>query len=296
MMKKRQWQIAEEAPLLVFLLAQFPKLGRNKVKGLLLHRLVTVDGRVVTRHDTVLQSGQTLVVNTGESSDADKLHGLHILYEDEDVIVIDKPAGLLSMAGGEERERTAYQALMHHVSQQRANARVFIVHRLDRDTSGVMMFAKRESVQQALQQAWKDVVVERVYVALVEGQVSQREGKLTSWLKESNTLTMYVAKPGEGQKAVLRYKVMQLGPMYTLLEVRLDTGRKNQIRVQMQQMGHSVVGDRRYGARHNPLNRLGLHAHVLSFRHPTTGQVMRFEAPVPTGFSRLVKASGKPRQ
>ncbi|MDQ0189736.1 RluA family pseudouridine synthase [Alicyclobacillus cycloheptanicus] len=293
MTQEKQLTVHEPATLLPFLLARLSGKGRNKVKSLLTHRLVLVDGRVVTRHDHPLQPGQTVTVLAGRQADKDALLGVRILYEDDDLIVIDKPPGLLSIAAEPERERTAYHVLTAYVQRRDGQGRIFVVHRLDRDTSGVMMFAKRETIQQRLQENWHEMVTDRVYVAVVEGTLSQPEGRITSWLKESKTKTMYVARPGDGQKAVLHYRVLQQGPSYALVEVRLDTGRKNQIRVQMQSIGHSVAGDKRYGARKNPLGRLALHARVLAFRHPVTGQEVRFETPIPASFRRLVSSAGE---
>lgn len=288
MANDRTFTVAEPTALLAFLLAKMPGKGRNKVKALLTHRQVSVGDDVVTRHDHPLQSGQTVTIQGAGGPAGDSLRGVQILFEDADLLVIDKPAGLLSVATDEDRDQTAYRVLMDHVQSTNPQHRVFIVHRLDRETSGVMMFAKREAVQQALQNAWKDVVLERTYLAVVEGRFTRTEGTIKSWLKESSTRTMYVsAQPGDGLKAVTHYRVLQTGSDYSLLEVRLETGRKNQIRVQMQSIGHSVVGDKRYGSARDPLSRLGLHARVLSFRHPITAKVLRFETDVPPAFRRL---------
>ncbi len=279
--------VSEPAQLLAFLLANFPGKGRNKVKALLTHHLVTVDDKIVTRHDHPLQSGQRVTVRGAQGPVKDGLHGIRILFEDANLIVIDKPPGLLSMATEEEHERTAYRMLMDYVKTKNKDARVFIVHRLDKDTSGVMMFARNEGTQQTLQNSWKETVVERSYVAVVEGHLKQQAGTISTWLKESTTRTMYVSKPGEGQKAVTHYQVLESRMDFSLVEVRLETGKKNQIRVHMQHLGNCVVGDRRYGSIKDPLKRLGLHARVLSFHHPVTGEVLRFETAIPPSFRSL---------
>lgn len=286
---ERSFTTAEPKQLLALLIEKFPNKGRNKVKSLLQHRQVSVEGAVITRHDHVVHPGQTVTIASGEGRAAeDALLGMKILFEDDDLIVIDKPAGLLSMATDEERDRTAYRALTDYVRRNNPNNRVFIVHRLDRETSGVMMFAKRAATQQTLQDNWKDSVIERAYVAVVEGRLKVEKGTITSWLQESGTQTMYVGKPGEGLKAILHYQVLKSGTDYSLLEIHLETGRRNQIRVQMQHIGHPVVGDKRYGLGKNPIARLGLHARVLSFRHPVTGEILRFETPIPPTFLKLV--------
>ena len=153
-----------------------------------------------------------------------------------------------------------------------------------------MMFAKNEEVKHILQDAWQEIVVDRAYAALVEGRVKQKEGTIRSWLKESKTRLMYSSsQPGDGLEAVTNYKVLKAAAEYSLLEIRLETGRKNQIRVHMKELGHSIAGDKKYGANSNPLGRLGLHAHILAFYHPLSGELMRFETEIPKIFFLLFK-------
>jgi len=279
--------VTDADTLLSFLLAKQPEKGRNKVKALLTHRQVLVNDAVVTRHDHPLVPGQRVILRAVSEDEKESLHGLRILFEDADLLVIDKPPGLLSIATENERELTAYHILTEYVQRYNPKHRIFVVHRLDRETSGVMMFAKKETVQQALQNAWKDTVLERSYVTVVEGFVKSPEGTLKSWLKESKTRSVYVSRPGDGQLAITHYKVLQAERDFSLLEVHLETGKKNQIRVHMQNMGHSVIGDKRYGSKKDPLGRLGLHARVLSFKHPVTDEILRYETDIPQAFRRL---------
>ncbi|MEF3306381.1 RluA family pseudouridine synthase [Paenibacillus sp. GYB003] len=284
--------VGEPTELLAFLLASLPGRGRNSVKSILARGQAAVDGRPITKYDHPLQPGQRVTVSWTkvDRSGGDKLVGLTILHEDDDIVVVHKEAGLLSIATAQEKELTAYRQLSDYVKRVSPSARIFIVHRLDRDTSGVMMFAKSERVQQLLQNDWKDAVLERTYAALVEGAVRTKEGTVKSWLKENKAMVVYSSpKPDDGQLAITHYKVLQSNDRYSLLEVRLETGRKNQIRVHMKDIGHPVVGDKKYGARGSSLGRLGLHAHVLSFRHPTGGKTMRFESPIPSAFLRMFK-------
>ena len=216
--------------------------------------------------------------------------GLKIVHEDAHLIVVEKPAGLLSMAADTERDITAYSLLSAHVKRASPQNRIFIVHRLDRETSGLMMFAKSQAAQQALQEDWAEAVLERIYVAVVEGQLQEPEGTVTSWLKENKALVMRSSRtPNDGQKATTHFRVLQSNAVCSLVELRLETGRKNQIRVHMQDLGCSVVGDLKYGATQNPIRRLALQARVLAFRHPVTGEALRFEAPTPKEFLRLVQ-------
>ena len=158
---------------------------------------------------------------------------------------------------------------------------IFIVHRLDRDTSGLMMFAKSKKVQEVLQKDWNNAIIERSYVVVVEGTVEKAEGTVTSWLKENKALVMYSSQtPDDGQKAVTHYKVLKTDKQFSLLEVKLETGRKNQIRVHMKDMGYPVTGDKKYGAKLNPIGQMGLHARVLSFKHPSSGKTLRFDTPI----------------
>ncbi|MCM3783534.1 RluA family pseudouridine synthase [Neobacillus mesonae] len=283
----RSYTVQEDTELLPFLLTILSTKSRNSVKAMLSRGQISVSGKEVTAFDHPLTKGMEVSVDSSKKEEAPPLVGLTILHEDEDIIVVHKDSGLLSVASDKEQELTAYRQLMAHVRQAHPANRIFIVHRLDRDTSGVMMFAKSEEIQKSLQDAWRDTVEERTYVALVEGKVKQTEGTITSYLKESKTLKMYSTPyANDGQKAVTHYKTLQTSRDYSLLEVQLETGRKNQIRVHMEELGHPVAGDKKYGARGRGIGRLGLHARVLAFSHPRTGEKMRFETPIPKVFLR----------
>lgn len=281
----KTYTVTEPAELLTFLLNNISNLSRNSIKSLLARGQVFVDGQAITAYNHALVPGQIITLSKDKAADKVELVGLSILHEDDDVIVIQKDAGLLSVASPKENEMTAYRQLMTHVRVQNPHGRIFVVHRLDRDTSGVMMFAKSEQVQQALQNSWQDTVKERTYIALVEGAVKKPEGTISSWLKESSTLRMYSSPyPNDGQHAITHYKTIESNRNYSLLEVHLETGRKNQIRVHMEDIGHPIVGDKKYGSKSKIIGRLGLHANVLAFIHPTDGQLMRFESKVPKSF------------
>ncbi|MCZ8523954.1 MULTISPECIES: RluA family pseudouridine synthase [Paenibacillus] len=288
----RTYTVKEPGELLSFLLSTL-KMGRNSVKSLLARGQVSVNDQTVTLYNHPLQTGQTVSIHKERTAEAPPLIGLSILHEDKDLIVVHKEAGLLSIASAQESELTAYRQLMAHVRVGNPRGRIFVVHRLDRDTSGVMLFAKSEEVQQTLQNAWQDMVKERTYVALVDGSVKKPEGTIKSWLKESSTLKMYSSPyPNDGQLAVTHYKVLQTSRDFSLLEVNLETGRKNQIRVHMQDIGHPVASDKKYGSKSRVLNRLGLHARVLAFVHPVTGDLMRFETDIPKAFLSPLRSAG----
>ncbi|PWK13409.1 RluA family pseudouridine synthase [Tumebacillus permanentifrigoris] len=292
--KSKQFTVKEPEELLAFLLKSITNLSRNSVKSLLSRGQIWVNDQVVTAYNFPLKPGQSVSVGEKKAavSEAPRMNGVTIMYEDDDIIVIQKESGLLSIASETETEMTAYRQLMEHVRRDNPQNRIFVVHRLDRDTSGVMMFAKSQDVQQTLQNSWNETVKERTYIALVEGKVKKPEGTISSWLKESKTLLMYSNPyPNGGQHAVTHYKVLKSNPNFSLLEVNLETGRKNQIRVHMQDIGHPVVNDRKYGAKTKSISRLGLHARVLAFDHPTTGALMRFETAIPKMFLNAFKDS-----
>lgn len=285
-----EYTVTEPSELMKFLMDKMPSKGRNHIKSLLSRKQVSVNNKVITQYNHPLEVGQQVEINMSMVGETLQPQGMKIIFEDDDVIVIDKQAGLLSIASNLEKEFTAYHQLMDYVKQTNPKNRIFVVHRLDRETSGVMMFAKSEQIQQSLQHAWEEAVIDRAYVVAVEGTVRKPEGVITSWLKETKTLKMYSnPTPNGGQEAVTHYKLLQSTNGYSLLEVRLETGRKNQIRVHMEDIGHPVVGDKKYGSLRNPLGRLGLHARILAFYHPVTGKEMRFETDIPEKFLRLFR-------
>jgi tRNA pseudouridine32 synthase/23S rRNA pseudouridine746 synthase/23S rRNA pseudouridine1911/1915/1917 synthase len=283
------FEVNESEELLSFLLKVLSNRGRNAVKSILARGQVSIDGRVTTQFNDPLTPGQTVsVLKNKEAKKQASFIGIQILFEDKDLLVIEKEAGLLSVATQKEKHRTAYHQLTNYVKKEHPRNRVFVVHRLDKDTSGVILFAKKESVKRKLQNNWNTAVKERGYVALVEGKVSRPEGTLISWLKETKSHLMYSShKPNDGLFAKTRYTFIQGNEDFSLLEVYLETGRKNQIRVHLQDLGHPVVGDKKYGSKsRNVIGRLGLHAKTLTFQHPTTNQIMSFETDVPASFIR----------
>ena len=214
---------------------------------------------------------------------------MRIVHEDADIIVIEKGSGLLSMASETEKQKTAYNMLSEYVKKFDPKNLIFIVHRLDRDTSGLMMFARSKKVQEIMQKDWNDSIIERSYVAIVEGCMEKKEGTVTSWLKENKAMVMYSSQTPDdgGQKAITHYKVQKTNKLFSLLEVKLETGRKNQIRVHMKDIGFPVTGDKKYGAKLNPIGQMGLHARILAFKHPVTGKNLRFETLIPVKFQKL---------
>lgn len=283
--------VSESMELLPFLLQAMENRSRNSIKSILTRGQVSIDNEPTTKHNYQLQPGQTVMILKNKvAAKVNKMTGFSIIHEDKDIIVINKEAGLLSIATAKEKDLTALSQLIDYVRIDNPKNRIFIVHRLDRDTSGVMVFAKDEQLKRSLQDNWQTAVKERTYMALVEGQVKKQEDTITSWLRESKTQVMYSSfKEGDGIRAVTHYQTVQSNGKFSLLKVNLETGKKNQIRVHMNDVGHPIVGDKKYGSTINPIGRLGLHASVLAFEHPKTGKLLRFEAPVPDTFKSKSK-------
>lgn len=286
MKKSLEFEVTAPGTLLPFLAACFPGKSRNYVKGILKRGQITVDGAPCTDYARALTPGQK--VSMAKTAPNTFNMGFPLLYEDDELIVIDKPAGMLAIATDSERENTAYHIVTQYVKAETRSARVFVVHRLDRETSGVMVLAKNERIKQQLQENWNDLVLRRGYTAVVEGKVSAAEGTVKSWLQQTKTFLVYSSrKEGEGKLAITHYKTLRVSDRYSLLDISLETGRKNQIRVHMGDLKHPVAGDKKYGAVTNPLGRLGLHASVLSIKHPVSGEVMQFESATPRIFSKV---------
>jgi len=286
--KQSVFTVNERSSLLEFLFASLPDRSRSSVKSLLAHHQISVDHQATTRFDHPLKPGQQVAVTWGKVQQGNHRKGLSILYEDASVIVVEKKAGLLSIATDREKERTAFRILNDQAKEADPRSRVFIVHRLDREASGIMVFAKSRDIQEAMQRSWRKELIERIYTVVVEGFVEKDSGTVISWLKENKSRIMYSSSvPDDGLRAVTHYQVLKRSGDFTMLEAKLETGRKNQIRVHMKDLGHCIIGDKKYGASLDPIGRMGLHARVLGFRHPVTGDLLRFETPVPGSFRRL---------
>jgi 23S rRNA pseudouridine1911/1915/1917 synthase len=269
-----------------------PDASRCTLKQIVEHGRVRVDGRPVSRLDHPVAKGARIeIAPRGAPSPVERPlpPGLSIVFEDDAILVVEKPAGMLTIATAKERERTVYARLREHVKVADPTSKIFIVHRLDRRTSGLLVFAKTDEAKRRLQDDFAERRVERIYTAVVEGAVERQEAELRAFLLESKALRVHVTKDrARGVEAVLKYRVLTRGEKYTLVEVALVTGRKAQIRVQFADLGHPVVGDREYGSGLDPIGRLALHATRLSFNHPATGRRSTFSSRVPKDFAALV--------
>ena len=281
---------ADDLRLLDFLIASMPDRKRTGIKQFLAHNQVAVNGMPTRQFDTPLKQGDKVEVNLTREFRVFYNRRLKLVYEDEHILVVNKGYGLLSMGTDKIKEGTAYSILREYVKWHDPRNKIFIVHRLDRDTSGLMVFAKTVEAKEKLQHNWNNMVLERKYLAVVEGVVEPADGEVRSYLAENSRFEVYSTdNPEEGQLAVTRYRTLKSGGGYSLLEVSLDTGRKNQIRVHMKDLGHPIAGDRRYGAGSSPVHRMALHAQTLRFVHPVTRKEMSFATPVPVPFASMVR-------
>ncbi|MDE6577056.1 MAG: RluA family pseudouridine synthase [Muribaculaceae bacterium] len=282
-----------EEPLLEFVASKIKDKSRNDLKKWLKYGHFMVDGTVTSAFNEPIRPGGEVRINFSRPFVVLRHPRLQLVYEDDDVIVINKGYGLLSVGTqSHKKEETAYDILREYVKKQNPANKLYVVHRLDRDTSGLMMFAKTEEAQETLRHNWNNMVLERLYVALLEGSVKEDTGFVKSRLMENSQFVVYSTQsPEEGKLALTRFKVLKRANGLSLVEFSLDTGRKNQIRVHASEMGHPIMGDRKYGAKESRLNRLCLHARTLRFAHPITRKDMHFETPIPSRFMNAVKTS-----
>jgi 23S rRNA pseudouridine1911/1915/1917 synthase len=285
--KSTKLKVAEPMELMTFLLAKMGGMSRNSIKSLLAHRQVMVNDKVTTQFNLSLQLNDIITVNSGRGNIELNHPKLRILFEDVHLIVVEKREGLLTVSTtGDSDETTAFSILKTHVKKSSPANRIYVVHRLDRETSGVIMFAKTKEVQLILQENWHRIVIRRIYVALVEGKMEKEQDTIVTWLSENEkSLKIHSSEiDNGGQQAITHYRCIKSNDNFSLLEIELETGRKNQIRVHMQGIGHPVVGDKKYGANVSAIGRMGLHARLLAFYHPVTTEVVSFETQVPRNF------------
>lgn len=283
------FEVDRECGLLDFLLEKVGR-SRSKVKATLQGRGIKVNGKCVTQFDFVLSPGMKVAVSkTKKNQSAFKSRYVNIVYEDRWIIVIEKKTGILSMAAGHS-SLNVKSVLDGYFRKSRQRCNAHVVHRLDRDTSGLMVYAKDIDTEQILEHNWHDIVYDRRYIAVVSGEVEEEGGTIANWLKDNKAYVTYSSPVDNGGKyAVTHFHVLDRTTEHSLVEFKLETGRKNQIRVHTSDMGHPVCGDVKYGNGDDPLHRLCLHAYMLCFTHPITRERMEFTTQIPTDFRRLFK-------
>ncbi|MBO5411810.1 MAG: RluA family pseudouridine synthase [Clostridia bacterium] len=295
--------------LLEFLLRKC-NTSRNNVKSLLARRQVLVNGKVITQYNFLLAKDDEIKISKRSIKDdgarsaptqqqkralvkpVPTAREMKIVYEDGEFLAVDKPAGLLSVESDTERV-SAYAYAFEYLTRNDKTARPYVLHRIDKETSGILLFAKDIKIHSMLKMRWNDLMQNREYYAVVEGTPEKQSDTIVSYLKENQNKLMYSTQDPTGQRAVTHYETLQTNGKYSLLRVRIDTGRKNQIRVHMHAIGHSVVGDDKYGHTKSPFGRLGLHASKIEFTHPVSGQTLTFNAPLPPVFRNLFTRKDK---
>lgn len=277
--------VKKQAELMEYLIEVLPDWSKKEIKQYLSHGSISVSGKARTKYNYLLRAGDVVSVSSEKEAAGKKLLTkslIHPIYEDNDLIVVDKPAGLVTIANETTYSDTLYYKVTDYVRAAAGakEARIFIVHRLDKDASGLIVFAKNEKTKTDLQSNWD--TAGKKYYAIVEGCPKEKSGEIRSYLAESDAYRVYSApRSDQGKLAITRYKVLNTVSGYSLLEVALITGRKNQIRVHLSEMGYPIIGDKKYGAKTNPAKRLGLHAYFLSFTHPAAKKKMTFQTELP---------------
>ena len=282
----KRWNVSKNTELLPFLLDILSGQSATSIKNLLKHRCVAVNDKITSQFNQILQPGDWVTV----VSSKDKRFGLdhpklQVLFEDDFIVVVNKAAGLHSVDTTGHGVENAAGILEQYLKKKSPNKRIYVVHRLDRDTSGVMLFAKSREAQNKLVADWNDRVLERIYIALAEGKFDHPSGTIDSYLYEDDRKIVHSTQDSsKGLRAITHYQVLRENHDFSLLKLELETGRTNQIRVHLQSMGHPVAGDAKYGAKTNPIQRLGLHAKTIKFYHPVTGKILAFNVETPDSF------------
>ena len=283
------YTVEHGAPLLEWLLANVKGESRSKVKATLKGRGVRVNGKVITRFDYPLTTGMKVSVSKSKRNGIFQSKYVRIVYEDRFLVVIEKSIGILSMAGGHSTLNVK-SVLDEYFNKSHQHCTAHVVHRLDRDTSGLMVYTKDIPTARLLEESWHEIVYDRRYIAVVSGKMEENDGTIANWLKDNKSYISYSSPTDNGGKyAITHFHTLKRTSEYSLVEYKLETGRKNQIRVHSADMGHPVCGDTKYGDGNNPLHRLCLHAYLLCFYHPITHERMEFTMHIPPIFNKLFK-------
>ena len=257
--------------------------SKNNIKSLLKRELISINDKVITKYDYNLLIGDTITISNGYNYNEETLK---IIYEDDNIIVVDKPTKILTISNKNEKEKTLYRKVSDYLKKEKK--KVFVIHRLDFDTSGVIMFAKNQKIQKLYQDNWNNLAKKREYIAIVEG-VTPPKGHIESYLKESKTLEVYSSKNKDGLFSITDYETIKHNKKYSMVKVLISTGRRNQIRCHMSDINHPILGDTRYKSKANPLGRLALHAHILEIEDPITHKLFTFTSIIPEEFNNIIK-------
>ena len=290
--KSRQstFTTTEAIELFKFIQLSIPDKSRNKLKAMLTHKQFKVGKEITTQFNQLLNIGDEVTVSWDGAFKKESYEGVKIVFEDDDIIVINKRSGLLSIGSEKEKRQTAYRIITHHIQQENPVARLFVIHRLDREASGLMVFAKNKLSQVNLKDSWQETFSKNLYTAVTEGTIEKDTDTITSFLNESKALIVYSGNnPKLGKKAITNYDVFKKNEFFTLLEATQETERKNQLRVHLKSIGHPILGDKKYESKQNPINRTAIHLRKINFIHPNTGQELMFETKVPEDFLKIFR-------
>lgn len=288
MKEKKKEIITESAQKLIDIIsASLKDLSNKTIKNYIKHEMVEINGQVETNANKIIEKNSNVTIYFTKRK-VPKID-LKILYEDEDLIAIDKPSGLLSISNSKEKELTAFRLVSDYIKTNNKNAKLFVIHRLDEHTSGVLLFSKNLSLKERLQKNWNDYVKLREYTCVVKGKMPS-EGRIESYLTMNHFQIVHSTNNKNiGHLAITRYKLLKYKNTYSLLKVEIDTGRRNQIRVHLSEQGHPIVGDKKYGTKVNPIGRLALHASRLKLIDPRTNKILDIKSPVPESITNLVE-------
>ena len=276
-----QFIVKSNNTLYNYLKLNLPNKSKNNIKSLLANECILVNDEPITNFDYQLKTNDIVKI-------IKKISNINILYEDNNIIVVDKPYGLLTISDGKDNIHTLYHYVLEYLKAKKQ--KVFIIHRLDKDTSGIIIFAKNEKIKKIYQNNWNDLAIKRGYIAIVSGKCSQKK-TLKSYLKENNNMMVYASS--NGKLAITHYEKIKENNNYSMLQVYIDTGRKNQIRVSLKDDGNPIIGDKKYGSKVNPLKRLALHANILEIKDPITKKIYTFKSKYPKEFDKLFKEGDK---
>lgn len=271
-----KYKVIEEDTLLEFLYKNI-KNSKNSIKNLLKNGMIFVNEKQIVKFDYKIYPNQIISIRNKIENKID------VLYEDKYIVVINKPHNLLTVGTEKEKENTAYHLISTYLKEKNKTAKVFIIHRLDKETSGTLVFAKDEKTKQLFQENWEELVKTRGYIATVEGHVTKKEGIIHTWLEENKNGFVYSNKNKQGKEAITEYKVIKEKENRTIIDIKLKTGRKNQIRVHMKELGNVIVGDKKYGS--TIKSRLLLHCYILEFIHPITKKMISIKTKIPNEIS-----------
>ena len=272
-----EYIIDKEIILFDYLKEILPNKSKNNIKSLLKNECIYINNKIITKYNYLLKENDILYIKY-------KTSNLDIIYEDNNIIVIDKPSALLTISNEKEKVKTLYHYVLEYLKMKKQ--KVFIIHRLDKDTSGIVVFAKNEKIKKLYQDNWNDLVIKRGYIAVVCGKTKDKD-TIKSYLKENSNMMVYSSY--DGKLAITNYEKIKSNNKYTMLQIYIDTGRKNQIRVHMKENGTPIIGDKKYGNKNNSLKRLGLHANILIIRNPINNKILEFTSNYPYEFDKILR-------